>query len=69
MGFRKVEKMAIQSATFDQANILPTQLWYDSLRETDDGRFSQTQVLCATDYYPKQKAQVEDDCLRTKAMA
>mmetsp|Transcript_23578 Transcript_23578/g.36270 ORF Transcript_23578/g.36270 Transcript_23578/m.36270 type:complete len:147 (+) Transcript_23578:810-1250(+) len=37
---RNLEKEAIRAATFDAKQSIPTQIWYDSLRETDDGRFS-----------------------------
>jgi hypothetical protein len=34
------EREAINSAIADDQRMIPQQLWYDSLRETDDGRFS-----------------------------
>lgn len=37
---RKLEREALRRATFDAKADIPTQAWYDSLRETDDGRFS-----------------------------
>jgi len=42
---RNIEKEAIRAATFDTKQSIPTQIWYDSLRETDDGRFSASEVF------------------------
>jgi hypothetical protein len=36
---KKIEREAMRIAIQDENN-MPQQLWYDSLRETDDGRFS-----------------------------
>ena len=34
-----VEREALKNANFDNAGAVPAQVWYDQLRETDDGRF------------------------------
>ena len=34
---RKIEKEALRVATFNDQKIIPQQMWYDSLRETDNG--------------------------------
>ena len=37
---RRLKKEVLSSSMYDQNdNNIPTQIWYDSLRETDDGRF------------------------------
>ena len=41
---RKLEREALFKATIDTKQNIPTQIWYDSLRDTDDGRFSQVAV-------------------------
>ena len=41
---RKLEREALRSALFDSTAAVPAQVWYDSLRETDDGRFSSSVV-------------------------
>lgn len=38
---RRQEQQALCHALADHHGTVPPQLWYDSLRETDDGRFSQ----------------------------
>ena len=37
---RKIEREALSKAMADYKGIIPQQMWYDSLRGTDDGRFS-----------------------------
>lgn len=37
---RKIEREALRQAIQDYHGSVPLQYWYDSLRETDDGRFS-----------------------------
>lgn len=37
---RKIEREALRVAVEDYHGSVPLQFWYDSLRETDDGRFS-----------------------------
>jgi hypothetical protein len=39
-----MQREAMARATRD-LNSVPTQIWYDTLRETDDGRFSDTVIL------------------------
>lgn len=38
---RKIEREALSKAMADYKGVIPMQMWYDSLRSTDDGRFSQ----------------------------
>ena len=38
------ERESLMNATLDDRVQLPVQIWYDSLRETDDGRFSTCEV-------------------------
>lgn len=40
---KKIEREAMMVALQDE-NLMPQQLWYDSLRETDDGRFSSVET-------------------------
>ena len=39
-----MQREALMSAVFDSNRTIPVQVWYDSLRETDDGRFSSSVV-------------------------
>lgn len=41
---RKIEREALRQAVEDYHGSVPLQYWYDSLRETDDGRFSRVDV-------------------------
>ena len=34
-----VEREVLMAANFDNAGVIPTQIWYDQLRESDDGRY------------------------------
>jgi hypothetical protein len=45
------ERVAIKNAIIDKSCVIPTQIWYDSLRETDDGRFSSSVIEQSSDYY------------------
>ena len=36
-------KEAIRMANFDNQRRIPDQIWYDSLRQTDDGRHAQVE--------------------------
>ena len=48
------ERVAIKNAIIDNSCVIPTQIWYDSLRETDDGRFSSSIIEQSSDYYAGQ---------------
>jgi hypothetical protein len=50
---REAMRLAI---TDDKQGGVNDQIWYDSLRETDDGRFSSTQVFELQPDYIKDKA-------------
>lgn len=39
---RRNAKEALRLANMDATSPLPQQIWYDSLRETDDGSYSKT---------------------------
>lgn len=39
------ERRILELATFDNRDRLPTQIWYDQLRDTDDGSFSRVTCL------------------------
>jgi hypothetical protein len=41
---RRNQKEALRLASFDNHKRLPTQLWYDQLRASDDGSFSNTNI-------------------------
>jgi hypothetical protein len=34
-----VEREALKNANIDNVGVIPPQIWYDQLRESDDGRF------------------------------
>ena len=36
---RRNEKEAVRLANFDAQRVIPDQIWYDSLRKSDDGSF------------------------------
>jgi len=38
--------------------MIPTQFWYDSLREADDGRFSSTILNESMDKYPSMMTKI-----------
>jgi hypothetical protein len=42
--YRKLQREAMRLANADINNV-PPQVWYDSLRETDDGRFSEIGIF------------------------
>ena len=42
---KKNEQRILQLATFDTQDRLPSQIWYDQLREHDDGSFSRTTCM------------------------
>ena len=41
---RKIEREALRQAVEDYHGSVPLQFWYDSLRDTDDGRFSKVDM-------------------------
>ena len=52
----------------DKQGGINDQVWYDSLRETDDGRFSQTQIFAHQSEYLKDKVQKRNDYLKRKIL-
>ena len=63
--YRKLQREAMRLAKSDVNNI-PDQIWYDSLRETDDGRFSETGIFENDLNYQKQVAKSRNDYLKQK---
>lgn len=43
--YRKMQREAMRLATQDIKQNIPPQIWYDSLRETDDGRYSESNIF------------------------
>ena len=41
---KKLEREVLKEATFDRVRNIPPQVWYDQLRGSDDGRYSQISV-------------------------
>jgi hypothetical protein len=54
---RQVMREALRIAITDDKLGVNNQIWYDSLRETDDGRFSQTNIFSYNNEDIKDKIQ------------
>jgi hypothetical protein len=64
-----MEKDAIRIATMDEKESIPLQIWYDSLRETDDGRFSSIEVLENTEMFAKRSAERKTRSNRSRILS
>jgi hypothetical protein len=53
---RITKRQALQTAGLDNRRMVPLQCWYDSLRESDDGRFSSVVKNEAMENYAKIKS-------------
>lgn len=57
---RRLKKEVLSSSMYDQNdNNIPTQVWYDSLRDTDDGRF--VNLITEREESPKVEKKKKDD--------
>lgn len=66
---RQVMREALKlTVADDKQGGINDQVWYDSLRETDDGRFSQTQIFAHQTEFLKDKVQKRNDYLKRKIL-
>ena len=60
---KMVEREALVAANFDNGGAVPEQVWYDQLRETDDGRFCHKGALAQKKRDRNVKSQLKIDVL------
>lgn len=58
-----VEREALMSANFDNGGAIPAQVWYDQLRESDDGRFCHKSIEALKKIERNAKSQLKNNVL------
>jgi len=67
----KQQREVLRLASFDDQPIIPTQVWYDTLRELDDGSFSKS--ICVNpnqtlDYVHSKHQEKRNNYIRSKVL-